>query len=132
MPVRFPATVPKHLQTANIINYKTDENHDLPLRTYNIMKESKHKIIHSTSFNADNSLMAIATNVGFKIYSTSPTSLKQERDFGAPIQICELIDRSNLMGLVGFKETPFAPPHKLAIFDDSIPLLYLRRAEGYF
>lgn len=84
-----------------------------------MQKDNKHKVIHSISFNADCSLLAIATNVGFKVYSTCPTSLKQERDFGAPIQICELIDRSNLIGLVGFKETPFAPPHKLAIFDDS-------------
>lgn len=83
------------------------------------MKENKHRVIHSVSFNSDNSLMSIATNVGFKIYETSPVSVKQERDFGAPIQICELVDRSNLIGLVGFKDTPFAPPHKLAIFDDS-------------
>lgn len=68
-----------------------------------MQKESKHKIIYSVSYNSDSSLMAIATNVGFKIYSTNPTNLKQERDFGAPIQICELIDRSNLIGLVGFK-----------------------------
>ena len=29
-----------------------------------------------------------------------------------------------MIGLVGFKETPFAPPHKLAIFDDSTLLFY--------
>lgn len=53
-----------------------------------MQKDNKHKVIHSISFNADCSLLSIATNVGFKIYTTSPTSLKQERDFGAPIQIC--------------------------------------------
>lgn len=52
------------------------------------MQKDKHKVIHSISFNADCSLLAISTNVGFKIYSTNPTALKQERDFGAPIQIC--------------------------------------------
>jgi hypothetical protein len=41
------------------------------------MQKDKHKIIHSISFNSDNSLLAIATNTGFKIYSTSPVTLKQ-------------------------------------------------------
>lgn len=63
--------------------------------------------------------MSIATNIGFKIYSTSPFTIRQDRDFGAPLLICEVVGRSNLIGLVGMKETPFAPPHKLAIYDDS-------------
>lgn len=42
-----------------------------------MQKDNKHKIIHSISFNADSSLLAVATNVGFKIYTTNPTSLKQ-------------------------------------------------------
>jgi len=63
--------------------------------------------------------MALATNKGFKIYSVEPFELKQSRDFGAPLQLVEMINRSNLLALVGFKETPFAPPEKLAIFDDS-------------
>ena len=74
--------------------------------------------INCISYNPDNSCLALATNKGFKIYATDPLSLKQDRDFGAPIQIIEMINRSNLVALVGFKETPFAPPNKLAIFDD--------------
>lgn len=84
-----------------------------------MQKDNKHRCIHSISYNSDSSLMALATDIGIKIYSTNPLVLKQDRDFGAPIEICELIDRSNLMALVGRKETPFAPPHKLALFDDS-------------
>ena len=38
---------------------------------------NKNKVIHSISFNADNSLLAVATNVGYKIFTTNPTSLKQ-------------------------------------------------------
>lgn len=69
-----------------------------------IMKNDKNKEkIYSISYNSDGSLMALATNRGFKVYSTNPAMLKQERDFGAPIAICELINRSNLIGLVGFK-----------------------------
>jgi hypothetical protein len=30
-----------------------------------------------------------------------------------------MINRSNLLALVGLRSTPFAPPEKLAIFDDS-------------
>jgi hypothetical protein len=42
-----------------------------------MQKENKHNIIHSVSFNSDCSLLAIATNIGFKIYTTNPTVLKQ-------------------------------------------------------
>lgn len=41
------------------------------------MNKDKHKTIHSISFNADCSLLALATNVGYKIYSTNPTNLRQ-------------------------------------------------------
>jgi hypothetical protein len=63
--------------------------------------------------------VALATSIGFKIYSTQPFALRHERDFGTPLQFVELINRSNLIGLVGEKETPFTPPNRLAIFDDS-------------
>ena len=47
--------------------------------------------------------MAMATDIGFKIYATNPLTLRQDRDFGAPIEICEIVDRSNLIALVGRK-----------------------------
>jgi hypothetical protein len=78
------------------------------------------EIINSVSYNADNTCMALATSIGFKIYSTQPFALRHERDFGTPLQFVELINKSNLIGLVGEKDTPFTPPNRLAIFDDSI------------
>lgn len=47
--------------------------------------------------------MAVATNKGFKIYTVEPFELKQSRDFGAPLQIVEMVNRSNLLALVGYK-----------------------------
>lgn len=61
----------------------------------------------------------MATSKGFKIYSIQPFALRHERDFGTPLQFVELINKTNLIGIVGEKETPFTPPNRLAIFDDS-------------
>ena len=71
--------------------------------------------------------MAAATSVGFRIYSMQPLRLKRRRDFGSPLRIVELVNHSNLMGLVGQKQTAFAPPNRLAIFDDSNSVLRERR-----
>lgn len=49
-------------------------------------RNEKGEVINSVSFNADNSFMAIATNIGFKIYSTQPFALRHQRDFGTPLQ----------------------------------------------
>jgi hypothetical protein len=49
---------------------------------------NKHprEVINSISFNPDHTFMAIATSIGFKIYSTQPLTLRHERDFGTPLQ----------------------------------------------
>jgi len=44
------------------------------------------EVINSISYNADSSFMAIATSIGFKIYSTQPFALRHQRDFGTPLQ----------------------------------------------
>jgi hypothetical protein len=81
--------------------------------------------INSVSFNSDRSFMGLATSTGFKIYSLHPFALRHQRDFGTPLQFVELIGKTNLIGIVGEKETPFTPPHRLAIFDDSITTIML-------
>ena len=43
--------------------------------------------INSVNFNHDNTFVALATSIGFKIYSTQPFALRHERDFGTPLQI---------------------------------------------
>lgn len=43
--------------------------------------------INYVSFNQDSSFMAIATSIGFKIYSLQPFALRHQRDFGTPLQI---------------------------------------------
>lgn len=59
------------------------------------------EVINSISFNPDNTFMALATSIGFKIFSTQPLILRHERDLGTPLQFVELINKSNLIGLVG-------------------------------
>jgi|JI9StandDraft_1071089.scaffolds.fasta_scaffold577525_1 hypothetical protein len=62
--------------------------------------------------------MALATSKGFKILSTQPLKLKQSRDLGAPLQMVEMVDRSNLLAFVGFENSSFVS-YRIAIFDDS-------------
>lgn len=62
--------------------------------------------------------MALATSKGFKIFATQPLKLKQSRDLGAPLQMVEMVDRSNLLAFVGFENSAFVS-YRVAIFDDS-------------
>ncbi len=64
--------------------------------------EDDTKEINNLSFNSDFTCFAMATSRGFKIFRLNPTALLQERDFGAPLKIVEMIGRSNLLALVGF------------------------------
>lgn len=59
------------------------------------------EVINSVSFNQDRSFMAIATSIGFKIYSLHPFALRHQRDFGTPLQFVELVGKTNLIGIVG-------------------------------
>jgi hypothetical protein len=47
--------------------------------------------------------MALATSIGFKIYSLYPLALRHQRDFGTPLQFVELVGKTNLIGIVGEK-----------------------------
>ena len=85
------------------------------------------EVINSVSFNEDRSFIALATSTGFKVYSTQPFALRHYRDFGTPLQFVELVGRTNLIGIVGSNETPFTPPNRLAIFDDSKYLNSLKK-----
>jgi hypothetical protein len=70
------------------------------------------------SFNWDCSCIALATTRGFRVFTTQPLKLKQTRDLGASLQIVEMVDRSNLLALVGFENSAFVAS-RIAIFDDS-------------
>lgn len=59
------------------------------------------EVINSVSFNQDRSFMALATSIGFKIYSLQHFALRHQRDFGTPLQFVELVGKTNLIGIVG-------------------------------
>lgn len=79
------------------------------------MDKVKEEIL-CLSFNADKSFLAVGTNRGFRIFCLDPFELRQHRDFAAPITMIEMINRSNLLALVGFTE---GSRNKLRIYDDS-------------
>lgn len=68
------------------------------------MKEDKPaEPITCMSYNPDRSCIAVGTSRGFKIYSINPFELRQHRDFAIGIGIIEMVNRSNLVGIVGLE-----------------------------
>jgi len=74
--------------------------------------------IQYISFNQDQGCFVCATNCGFKVYNTSPFKEIVSRDLEGGIGIAELLDRTNILLLVGGGPTPKFPPHKAIIWDD--------------
>ena len=88
------------------------------LRSKGPSKQDNVEYINTVSFNSDYSCIALATNKGFKVFTTEPLKLKQQRDLGAPLQFVEMYERSNLLALVGFDHAAFKS-NRVALFDDS-------------
>jgi WD40 repeat protein len=79
--------------------------------------ETVNKILYST-FNQDGSRFSIGTDLGFKIFSSSPFKINFERSFEGGIGICEMQNRSNILALVGGGKSPKFSPNKVIVWDD--------------
>ncbi len=79
--------------------------------------KSINKILTAT-FNQDGSCFSIGTESGFKIYSTSPFRDNFERALEGGIGICEMLNRCNILALVGGGKSPKYSPNKVIIWDD--------------
>ncbi len=79
--------------------------------------DKNNKILNAT-FNQDGSCFAIGTDIGFKIYSTSPFRDNFERNLEGGIGICEMLNRCNILALVGGGRSPKYSPNKVIIWDD--------------
>ena len=69
------------------------------------------------SFNQDASCFSIGTQTGFGIYLTNPFKKKITHDLKGGIGIVEMLNKTNIIGLVGGGKNPKYPPNKLIIFD---------------
>ena len=79
---------------------------------------SNEQILYTT-FNQDSSCIAIGTEKGFKIFNTSPLKDNFGRKLDGGIGIIEMLNRSNILALVGGGLTPKFNPNKVIIWDDN-------------
>ena len=70
------------------------------------------------SFNQDSSCFAVGTEKGYKIFVTSPLHDSFERKLDGGIGIIEMLNRSNVLALVGGGLSPKFNPNKVIIWDD--------------
>ena len=79
---------------------------------------SSHEEILYLSFNFDNSLFAVGTEIGFKIFTTESLQLKLKRNLGGGIGLIQILGKSNIFCLCGGGKNPKYSPNKLIIYDD--------------
>ena len=71
------------------------------------------------SFNQDGSYFCVGTEEGFMVYKTFPLKISCKRDMGGGIGIIEMLNRSNIIALVGGGKNPKFDENKVIIWDDS-------------
>lgn len=81
------------------------------------MEKPKEELLH-LSFNQDQSYLSVGTETGFKVFKCSPFKELFAREFGSGIGIVEMINRTNILAIVGGGKTPRYPRNKLMIWDD--------------
>ncbi|CAG9331261.1 WDR45B_2 [Blepharisma stoltei] len=74
----------------------------------------------SIRFNQDFSCFCVGTDTSFRIFKTSPLKYCFRRDFSGGIGMVELLNRSNIVALVGGGKSPRYPPNKVIIWDDHL------------
>lgn len=84
--------------------------------TNKILNENPNEIL-CVNFNQDGSCIAIATENGFKIINTLPFLDICYQDVGGGIGIIEMLNGTNIFGLVGGGKNPKYPVNELIIWD---------------
>ena len=79
--------------------------------------ELEEHILYLT-FNQDGSCFCVGTETGFMIYNSFPLKLKCKRDMGGGIGKIEMLNRSNIIALVGGGNNPKFDDNKVIIWDD--------------
>lgn len=71
------------------------------------------------TFNQDSSCFCIGTKKGFRIYNSYPVRCLQKRDIDGGISVIEILNRCNILALVGTGSNPKFNQNKVILWDDS-------------
>jgi WD40 repeat protein len=74
--------------------------------------------INFASFNQDGTCFAVGTDSGFKIFACNPFRDNFDRNLEGGIGICEMLNRCNILALVGGGKSPKYSPNRVIIWDD--------------
>lgn len=88
-----------------------------------MQKESSGKIEDANSmlyvnFNQDGSCFAVGTQTGFRIINSYPFKNNFYRDMNGGIGVIEMLNRSNILALIGGGKSPRYSSNKLVLWDD--------------
>ena len=81
--------------------------------------ETEEERILCVSFNQDGSNFCIGTESGFSVYNSYPLKLFCKRKMDGGIGIIEMLDKCNIIALVGGGNNPNFDTNKVILFDDS-------------
>eukprot|EP00043_Microstomoeca_roanoka_P004481 m.49923 g.49923 ORF g.49923 m.49923 type:complete len:370 (-) comp12512_c0_seq1:59-1168(-) len=82
------------------------------------MAESTHLALSRVRWSLDEACFAVATDNGFWVYNSDPTTLIKKQDLGGGVEIAQLLNRTNIVLLVGGGERPIDAPNRVCVWDD--------------
>ena len=84
-------------------------------------KKKKNKILY-ISFNKDNTCLSLGMETGYRIYDLTKkdTLYYYERIFGKGIGIIEMLEKTNILGLVGGGIEPWENEKRVILYDDKV------------
>ena len=85
----------------------------------NYFDEFKNDKATSMRFNQDYSLFSIATERGYKVYTTYQMSDHYEKILYGGLSLCQLSYKSNFLALVGGGKVPKFTNKKVVIYNDA-------------
>ena len=74
----------------------------------------------TASFNQDGGCLAVGLEDGFEIYNLAPFQNSVSRKLGGSLGRLEMLFRCNLIAIVGGGNSPYAPSHRVLIWDDHV------------